>query len=409
MNKKNYIFLLSIPKTALLTISLLVGSFLFAQTADTTHPAIPAAKDTSKPALTNAPAPTKETPTVLTAKILQRDVTIKSSDILSNTLSVINYSDQPVDFILNVNSPYNWTDISDNTSHHLNPGDSIFIPVRVIPAPDVKGGTEYVINTFLISPKGGQLAADYFFAHTQKISKWFLTVSPQDRIYFLNHCDTASFQLNVANAGNHAEDILLTLENVKKQGILTDTSGRILHTNYYNFQLNPLQDTTLAFKMKYTGDERNFRTVDLEGYSGFHDMDAKTFSVWATGQEAKKTDSNEFVQAKNVTFVKLNDETWANPYSGSVFPLTVDLNVYNVLGAQPIMNLTFRGDALLDNQAHLVYSGTMYYTTYYLQNNYFNGASFYAGYFDKDGNDIQVGQVGMPYSYGISLGGWGVE
>jgi hypothetical protein len=410
LKRQNYISLFSICNVALLLISLCCTNNLFAQTQDTTHPNATGGTDTAKTKPVTAPVqPQKENPKVLTAKILQRDVTLIQSDILSNTLSIINYSDAAVDFTLNVNTPYNWTDISDNSSHHLNPGDSIFIPVRVIPAPDVKGGTEYVINTFLISPQGGQLASDYFFAHTKKFSRWFITVAPQERIYFLNHCDTASFQLNVANAGNHAEDILLTLDNVKKQGLLTDTTGKILHNNYYNFQLNPLEDTTLWFKMKYTGDERNFKTLDLDGYSGLHDMDARTFSVWATGQEAKKTDSVESVQAKNVTFVKLNDATWANPYSGSVFPLTVDMNVYNVLGAQPIMNLTMHGDAFLDNQARLVYSASMYYTTYYLQNNYFNSGSFYAGYFDKNGNDIQIGQIGMPYSYGISLGGWGVE
>jgi len=385
-------------------VSICLNFSLSAQVKDTTHTDTTAV-DGVKP----APVTPKELPTVLTAKFVQRDVIIKQEDILTDVISVINYSDSPVDFTINVNVPFSWTDISDAGSHHLNPGDSIFIPIRIMPASYIKGGTEYVINVFLLSPTGGQIATDYFFAHTQKISKWFLTVLPENRIYFLSHCDTASFQVSLANNGNHQEDIILNLQNLKKQGFLTDTTGRILHTNYYNVQVNPQEDTTFSFKMKYTGDERNFKNVDLEGYTGIDNMDPKTFSVWVSAQDARKTDSLQYVQSKDVTFVKLNDQTWANPFSGEVFPLTVDMNVYNILGNQPIMNLNLHGDAFLDNEAHLVYSANMYYTTYFLQNNYFNGASIYAGYFDKYGNDIQVGQIGMPYSYGISLGGWGVE
>ncbi len=379
---------------------------------DTAHKAASNTIDTLNGAsLKTAPVPQKEIPKVLTVKFLQRIVTIQEEDILSNTLSVINYSDLPVDFTLNVNTPYNWTDISDGkTRRHLNPGDSLFVPVRIIPALEVKGGTEYVINVFLLSPEGSQLTSAYFFAHTQKISKWNINVLPENRIYFRNHCDTASFQVNVSNEGNQPEDLVLSLNNVKKQGMLTDTNGRILHTNFYNFQLDPNHDTTLSFKMKYTGDLPNFKTMDLEGYTAQNNADSKTFPVWISGQEAKKTDSTaEYVPAKNVTFVKLTDIAWANPYSGEVFPLTVDMNTYNILGIQPVMNINLHGDAFLDNQAHLFYVGNLYYSTYALQHNYFNGDNFYAGYFDKRGDDIQVGQLGMPYSYGVSIGGWGAE
>jgi len=409
LSKQAYTSYPSIHKLALLAISMCVNINLIGQSQDTIKRDISSQPDSSHSFSNQSIKQEKDASKTLVVKFLQKDALIKEEDILSNTLSIVNNTDLSIDFSLNVNIPYNWTDISDNGQHHLNPGDSIFIPIHVIPASEVKGGTEYVINAFLVSKQGNQLASGYFFAHTQKITKWFISVLPENRIYFLNHCDTASFQVNISNNGNHQEDILLNLNNVKKQGMLMDTNGKILHTNFCNVQINPQEDTTLSFKMKYTGSERNYKAVDLEDFSGLSNTDAKTFPVWINGQEAKKTDSSEYIQSKSITFVKLNDVAWANPYSSEVFPLTVDMNTYNILGAQPVMNIYLHGDAFLNNEARLFYSGNLYYSTYELQKNYFNGDNFYVGYFDKRGDDIQVGQLGMPYSYGVSIGGLGIE
>lgn len=376
--------------------------------AATVQPAPPS--DTAHPAAPKPAAPAKDTTSTIVATFSQKEKIIAEEDIVTNVLRLENHTGQDISFTVKIGEPFEWTDLNnDSVPYTLKPGDSLFIPVRVIPAADIKGGADYIISAYMLNVNGTQITSAYFYAHTPKILRWQLYVLPQNRIYFQLHQDTTSFQVRLMNEGNQPEDIVTTLKNTRKQGLITDVTGKIVTSNYYDITLLPQTDTTLPFKVRYTQPPKNFRILDVENYNAGSNTEAKSFSIWVTSQEARKIDSGSYVNSKQVTFVKLPDQLSANPYSSEVFPLTVDLNAYDILGIQPMMNLNVYGNAFLDNEAHLLYAANVYYSSYFWRDQYFRTSTFYAGYFDKRGDDIQIGNIGMPYAYGLALGGLGAR
>lgn len=363
--------------------------------------------DTSKKIQATAP---KDTSHSLVMKFSKKTIVLDETDIVTNVLFICNNTFEPLDFTVRVSCPYNWTSISnDSAKYHANPGDSIFIPVRIVPT-GVKGGSEYVINVYLISSiNGTQLTNDYFFAGTKRLSRWSVNVLPSRKIYFMNHSDTARFDINILNEGNQPEDLVLTLKNFMSKSTILDTTGRILHANYFNTVLKPGADTDLAFKAKYIGTPLNFQYSDLEQFAGYTNQNDQNFSIWANTQEAKQLDSNSYARGKEIDFAKLSDITSANPFGGQVVPVTADLNTYNILGIQPVMNLNLYGNTLLNNDAHVFYNANLYYSTYFLENKLFNGSTYYAGYFDTRGDDIQAGNIGLSNPGGFAVAGDGVK
>lgn len=356
--------------------------------------------------------PVKDTSTSLLIKFANKNIILEQTDIVTNVADIYNNTAEDITFTIKVGCPYNWTPLnSDTVTYHTKPGDSAFIPIRIIPS-DVKGGADYIINTYLISAKtGAQLASNYFTAGEKKVSRWDVTILPSHKIYFMNHSDTVRFGVNISNYGNQPEDLVLTLKNFMNKSILEDTTGKILRTNYVNTVLRSGSDTTLMFSTKYIGTPLNFQYADLENFSSYSDQNSHNFSIWANTQEARQTDSNNagYVRGKEIQFAKLDDITMANPFGGQVIPLTADLNAYNILGEQPIMNLYLYGNTILNNNARLFYDANLYYSSYFLQNRLFNGASYYAGYFDTRGDDIQGGDIGLSNPGGFVIAGQGVK
>src|ERR1044071_9149293 len=57
---------------------------------------------------------------------------IKSSELATNMLKIINGSEKTVRFYVNVSLPLGWTSLkSSGVLYTLNAGDSIFVPVKV--------------------------------------------------------------------------------------------------------------------------------------------------------------------------------------------------------------------------------------------------------------------------------------
>src|SRR5437868_1725916 len=62
---------------------------------------------------------------------------IKSSELASNMLKVVNGSEKMLSFYLNLSLPQGWTSLkSADALYHLDAGDSIFIPVKVAVNPN---------------------------------------------------------------------------------------------------------------------------------------------------------------------------------------------------------------------------------------------------------------------------------
>lgn len=378
-------------------------------TPDTTKviaPTTPAAA-TAKSTVAATPAFAKK---IFHAEFMQKDVELKKGEIVSNVLRVVNASDKLVSFYIDISHPLKWKTLTNTTKlYETKPGDTLYIPVRVIPATEFKGNMSYLINVFITNEDGKQLSSDLFFASTKKIVKWELTVTPHERVYFLNNETTTSFGVNLFNAGNENQDILLTLTDIGRNVIISDTAGKIITKKFFDLNLAPERDTTLQFKMGYFEGRRNYKVVDNETYIPRSNTEERKYTVFAKSTESKQASKNIFTTGKKIDFIKLSNQKKVNPYGGSVIPLIADANIYNVLGTQPMMNLVLKGNTILGNGANLIYFTQLNYTAYSYNDEFFKrNNSWFVGYYDKKG-DIQIGSVASTGSVGLTTSGKGIS
>ncbi|HET8964081.1 MAG TPA: hypothetical protein VFM99_09300, partial [Chitinophagales bacterium] len=210
----------------------------------------PATDTTNNTATIPPPVPKKSSFAKKTfiAEFMQKDVELKKSEIVSNVLRIVNASDKPLSFYLDISHPLKWKPLTNTKKlYETKAGDTLYIPIRVIPGTEFKGNMSYLINAFITNEEGKQITSDLFFASTKKIVKWEMSVIPRDRIYFLNNEKTTSFGLNIFNAGNENQDILLTLNEIGRNIVLQDTTGKIITKKFFDLNVAPEHDTNMFF------------------------------------------------------------------------------------------------------------------------------------------------------------------
>lgn len=385
---------------------------------DTTKPSSPTVPSTTS-VTTDTTKPAVQSPSInkpksfgkksFVAEFVQREVELKKSEIVSNVLKIVNTGSKPVSFYLDVNHPLKWKTLTNTTKlMEVKAGDTMFIPIRVIPGTEFKGNMSYLINAFITNEEGKQIASDLFFASTKKVVKWEMNVLPRERIYFLNNEKTTSFGINIFNAGNENQDILLTMNEIGKNIVIQDTTGKIITKKFFDLNVPQERDTTLFFKMSYFDGKRNFKMVDNETYIPKSDLEERKFSLFTKSTESKQASKNVFTTGKKIDFIRLSNQKKVNPYGTSVVPLIVDANIYNVLGNQPIMNLILKGNTILENGANLIYFTQLNYSAYSRSENFLSNNAWFVGYYEKRG-DIQIGNVASTGSIGLTSSGKGIS
>lgn len=406
----------TIPDTAKTpAVTIPVNDAVKQDTAKRTELTVPStatsSKDTTKP-MVQSPSIAKSKSFAkksFVAEFVQREVELKKSEIVSNVLRIVNTGTKPVSFYLDVNHPLKWKTLTNTTKlMEVKPGDTMFIPIRVIPGTEFKGNMSYLINAFITNEEGKQIASDLFFASTKKVVKWEMNVIPRERIYFLNNEKTTSFGINIFNSGNENQDILLTMNEIGKNIVLQDTSGKIITKKFFDLNVRQDRDTNLFFKMSYFDGKRNFKMVDNETYIPKSDLEERKFSLFTKTTESKQASKNVFTTGKKIDFIRLSNEKKINPYGSTVVPLIADANIYNVLGNQPIMNLILKGNTILENGANLLYFTQLNYSAYSRSDNFMRNNSWFVGYYEKRG-DIQIGNVASTGSIGLTSSGKGIS
>jgi len=333
---------------------------------------------------------------------------LKEGQIISKTLRLDNKGTKPLSVSIEVAYPPSWKVLSSRAKlYTLETGDSIFLPVRIIPYGKIKGNTKYLINAYVLEKDSTPIAVASFYVIREKQSKWELTVEPSEKIYFLNNENTSSFQLGIINSGNEDQELLLDFENFRDKLLLMDTTEKIISKVLTQLTLKPNQDTTFKYKVKYINGLRNFRRVDIDNHKPTSQSESKMYTLYAKTSEPKARHSTVHQKNKKIDFLKLGDEYKANPYGYSYFPLIFDANITNILGGQPIMNLNLRGSTFLDNGASLNYFSQLFFTNNYYTNQYLLGSSYYVGYYDKK-YQIDFGDIGGLGAGSFSSSGRGI-
>ncbi|MBN8703577.1 MAG: hypothetical protein J0M08_10960 [Bacteroidetes bacterium] len=321
-------------------------------------------------------------------------MSIREGEIISKTMRVDNRTSKTLDFSVDISYPAGWKTLNNRKKlYTVLPGDSLFVPVRIIPHGKIRGNTKYLINAYILEKDSTPVATGYFYTSRERVSSWDISVLPTEKIYFKNKDNSSHFKLSVMNTGNEDQELLLDMENIRQEIMITDTTDRVIKKSIHDFKLKPNQDTIFAYNVKYTSGLRNYKIIDSENYRPNSSSEQKVYTIFAKTSEPKIRGGRALTKAKKIDFVKLGDNLKANQYGYSVFPIIMDANLTNILGGQPILNLNFRGNSVLENGAYLTYFSQFFFSNYYYTNQYLTSSFHYVGYF-KENYFFELGDVG---------------
>ena len=101
----------------------------------------------------------------LTVNFSEKEINYEESTSITNVLRVINNTNlQSATITIQVISPAGWKSLQTaNKEIVINKGDSVFIPIRLIPGKKkIRGGASYSIKTFITDKQSGQLFPPVF-------------------------------------------------------------------------------------------------------------------------------------------------------------------------------------------------------------------------------------------------------
>ena len=168
----------------------------------------------------------------LTCTFMKFDMMVQEGQVVTNVLSVKNQNGRTREFYIETGCPSDWKILgSSKRVFTLEPDDSVFIPIRLLPnIQTMKGGTKYNVSVFVVGTDGQTHAVCTFNVGKPKRVEWDMKVLPRNRIYFLNDQFETSLGINVSNRGEDAQDVNLSWK-VLGQGLTLQTDS--LRTTFF--------------------------------------------------------------------------------------------------------------------------------------------------------------------------------
>jgi len=319
-------------------------------------------------------------------------VEFSKGEMISNVLAVHNQKNIPVKFYTGVSIPSNWKAFSKKEHlYELAPGDSLFIPVHILPKVNLRGSTKFLFTVYVYSENNEPYGFTYFFGVIKKHISWKLT-SSENKVYLLNGQTSVPFNITLMNDGTDEQDIHLSLSSLSKSVSLLDSSGKEKALLPVTLNLQAQKDTVFNYTFSKQVEPKNFRLVDIEGYNPYSVGEERKYYVTANSTSPNPGDYNKFRAGQKINFVQLSDNWEVNHYGTDVFPILVDLNAFNILGAQPMLNLTLQGQTFLNETSSIVYNSQLTYFSNFFTTNPYQNATLYLGYFHSK-FDVQFGNI----------------
>lgn len=318
---------------------------------------------------------------------------------VSNALVITNNKNEKISFILEIVVPASWKSIGvAEKFYEINPHDSIAIPVRLIPGIKNGEGNSVNVQALIVSDDQELLSDAMFNVHRKKNIRWTVNSDNGSKVYFPVSDSIVPFSIQVNNEGNEKVDLLLSKKQLGTRIAIEDEQPLTGQNSYHELQLDPMEDTSLYYTASLKNTFSNDRRIDIENYSPTAVTEEIRNTVFFQSQMSNNMEGNLYSGYRRMDFVRLSDSKTINPYGSAVIPLTIDANLYNILGIQPVMRMDLRGNTILFNEAMLSYQ-TLFNLTSYRYNNQLTNDIFYrAAYVHKKG-DVQIGNI----SGGLSL------
>jgi len=193
----------------------------------------------------------------LSVRFIKPEINQKAGELSFNIIRAVNHSDSAVRFKPILILPTDWVLFSNPYEDTLvNAHDSVSLIYRFKLPKEASSDIKYEVAFRAYSMKNTLLAENACHIFPEPAHNWEV-ITPDSRVFFYPRQNQTHFDLIVENKGNTGELINLNF-TVDKKVDLTSTGkwqpGQPI-------QLNPFQDTTLNFDIKYISEEN--RVFDL--------------------------------------------------------------------------------------------------------------------------------------------------
>ena len=331
---------------------------------------------------------------------------LKSSELASNMLKIVNGSDKNLRFYVNISLPQGWTSLkSSDVLYQLGAGDSLFIPVKIAINPNEEGNISYLVTAGLMSESSQQqFASASWYVQLGMESQWNATVNKTEA-YFTNNSDTSSFSMHVHNSGNSIE--WYTVKLIPHHAIqvynkeMTETIPA-----HYNFSLSPGADTLMQFVIQAAEEKKNDYREHEENPEG-EELNQK-FPLRISVQSQPKNLSSGRTWKTTVDFRRNSSEAQFNRFNRVVLPLTMEMRVDNLFDEASAMSLNLYGTARLLKGRSLSYRYQSFYSQQYYSTKSFKGNYHYLGYFTPK-SFVELGNITGWGNFGYTPSGRGVR
>ncbi|PCH93918.1 MAG: hypothetical protein COB85_06250 [Bacteroidetes bacterium] len=265
--------------------------------------------------------------------------TFQSPDsIYFNVLKLTNNTTERISGVAKVRVPANWNLISDDSkSISINPGESAYVPVRLVLARTVKGGVAYVVSATFDYDLAKPLLSTTCYITTPKVSKWRF-FAPKRIVYLSKRVQFEKFELVFENNGNYDELILLDFAVGEALEMAEAEDGVFVR----NFLLPANTDTSIFFDVRYIPKENghemhNWRGSDIRLTASTADK-KETYGLWF-----------KFLKSKHRNMIR------------GVTPLNLSVTARNLLSIRSLgLNIGVWGTILLKKKRELSYNFNNY-------------------------------------------------
>jgi hypothetical protein len=323
------------------------------------------------------------------------EVSFINGRAVTNKLIVYNSNDIKKTISVNVSHPESWKFLGDKFKvYEIDPLDTIFIPIRVIPLGSVKGGTKYVISCIVRDvDKNMAVASAYFYVKKPKYFNWKISSIPSKQFYLKNNQTEVDLAFKIFNLGNDDDEINFRIKSNPLDNILFLDSNNEETNNEHYFELAQQTDTIIRFKAKVQNDIRNFKYVGVN-FEDIIDV-RKSYSIFANAQ-TDVLSSSKYIRNGGIKMIKLPNKIKINPFSSTSMPLTIEANISNINSRLPLINLFGRGNMLFGESKILTYNSQFFLST--INKNPLRNSLIQFG-FNTPKYNIQAGNLPTPFGF----------
>ncbi len=284
----------------------------------------------------NAKLYAQESKNDISVSFVKNTDSLKLSDLYFNVLKISNHTEKAISGDVTFSGPEGWKIIAFPSSQStINPGDTLWIPVRVSPATNAIGGISYIVTgTFKTSTT--QTSTNTYISLPTTV-KWDFSIN-KNSIFFTEENPNTTFQVHLSNKGNTNELIKLHME-LGKLLMFTQTST---NENTEYIQLPAYKDTVISYSISYQKKLSYIEKIRFE-------------QNWKESALRASASSESGSRSAVVMFQKLNS-TFVNQRAQNSSPLNIDYQLNNLMSNQePRSNLRVFGSVLFAGNKEIQY------------------------------------------------------